>query len=105
MVYSCTSISSTYCLEVYSGVTSPGTALGKGEKINVSASTSRDVIALWFDLTNQQWIDISEVGYRDFDMNFIDTSVPFPTLPYQITFDASLVTALLLDAWNRTFYF
>lgn len=64
-VYACED-EKVYCNEydetAYSGLTSPGTALGEGEQLDVLASIPPALtIMLLFDLTNGQWIRISEV--------------------------------------------
>lgn len=46
-----------------SGLTSPGTALGAGQKVNLPADTFDDLIRITFTLTNDQWIDVSEVRF------------------------------------------
>ena len=48
-------------LEQVSGVTSPGTALGTGEKVNLPADTFGGTVLITFTLTNDQWIHVSEV--------------------------------------------
>ena len=47
--------------EQVSGVTSPGTALGAGQKVNLPADTLADTVLVTFTLTNDQWIHVSEV--------------------------------------------
>ena len=47
--------------EQVSGLTSTGTALGTGQKVNFPADTIGDTIKIGFTLTNDQWIDVSEV--------------------------------------------
>ena len=51
----------TASYEDVSSVTSPGTALGTGQKINFPADTWDDTIYIVFDVTNDQWIGVSEV--------------------------------------------
>lgn len=48
-------------VEEVSGVTTPGTALGTGQKINFPADTSHFIFSIAFALTTDQWVGVSEV--------------------------------------------
>ncbi|CAM9282020.1 unnamed protein product [Ectocarpus sp. 8 AP-2014] len=53
---------------VHTDLTSPGTALGAGQRVNMLPDTSGNYLHLLFDLTSDQTIDVSEVEiYLDVD--------------------------------------
>eukprot|EP00904_Undaria_pinnatifida_P010557 jgi/Undpi1/6631/HiC_scaffold_20.g09110.m1 len=66
----------TASYEDVSSVTSPGTALGTGQKINFPADTWDDTIYIVFDVTNDQWIGVSEVEIYLDDTDTDDIIIP-----------------------------
>lgn len=52
-------ISIPFTLGTTAGLTTPGLALGVGQRVNVKEETSS--LSLFFDLTNDQYINLSEV--------------------------------------------
>lgn len=56
-----TGISIPFSVNTYDTYTVPGTPLGEGQQVNLSTLGYSSYIRLGYDLTNGQWIHLSEV--------------------------------------------
>ncbi|CBJ30779.1 hypothetical protein Esi_0215_0017 [Ectocarpus siliculosus] len=77
---------------VHTDLTSPGTALGAGQRVNMPPDASGNYLHLLFDLTSDQAIDVSEVEiYLDVDDPDDVVVATLPTISTGAGFDCTTV--------------